>query len=128
MMIRDLKKASDLFVSSIATFTCVEVMSFKDFVFYAVILALLTQDRKSLKKEIIHCPDILAVNRDIPYLKEFGESFYNCDYKTFFKVFIEICVQVSEDKYLKDHTFYYTKEMRLVAYKQYLESFKSVTI
>ena len=29
---------------------------------------------------------------------------------------------------MKDHAFYYTKEMRLVAYKQYLESFKSVTI
>ena len=28
IMIRDFKKASDLFVSSIATFTCVELMSF----------------------------------------------------------------------------------------------------
>jgi 26S proteasome regulatory subunit N7 len=42
MMIRDFKKASDLFVSSIATFTCVEVMNFKEFVFYAVVLGLLT--------------------------------------------------------------------------------------
>lgn len=84
MMIRDLKKASDLFVSSIATFTATEVMTFKDFIFYTVVLALLTQDRKLIKKEIIHCPDVLAVNREIPYLKEFSESFYNCDYKTFF--------------------------------------------
>ena len=42
MMIRDFKKASDLFVSSIATFTAVEVMSFRDFVFYSVVLGLLT--------------------------------------------------------------------------------------
>ena len=35
---------------------------------------------------------------------------------------------VKTDKYLKGHAFFYTKEMRLVAYKQYLESFKSVTI
>jgi 26S proteasome regulatory subunit N7 len=42
MMIRDFKKASDLFVSSIATFTAVEVMTFKQFVFYAVVLGLLT--------------------------------------------------------------------------------------
>ena len=84
MMIRDFKKASDLFVNSIATFTAVEVMTFKDFVFYAVVLALLTQDRKTIKKEIVHCPDILAVNRDIPHLKEFSESFYNCEYKAFF--------------------------------------------
>lgn len=128
MMIRDLKKASDLFVSSIATFTALEVMSFKDFIFYTVVLALLTQDRKLIKKEIIHCPDVLAVNREIPFLKEFSESFYNCDYKTFFQAFIEICDQVKQNKYLKDHAHHFTKEMRLVAYKQYLESFKSVTI
>jgi 26S proteasome regulatory subunit N7 len=42
MMIRDFKKAADLFVNSIATFTALEVMSFKEFVFYTVILALLT--------------------------------------------------------------------------------------
>jgi len=90
MLIRDFKKASDLFVNSIATFTAIEVMSFKDFVFYTVVLALLTQDRKCIKKEIVHCPDILAVNRDIPFLKQFTESFYNCDYRTFFKAFIEI--------------------------------------
>ena len=84
MMIRDFKKASDLFVSSVATFTATEVMPFREFVFYAVVLAILTQNRKTLRKEIIHSPDILSVNRDIPYLKEFSESFYNCDYKTFF--------------------------------------------
>jgi 26S proteasome regulatory subunit N7 len=128
MMIRDFKKASDLFVNSIATFTAIEVMEFKDFVFYTVVLALLTQDRKLIKKEIIHCPDILAVNREIPFLKQFGDSFYNCDYKTFFQAFIEICEMVKKDKYLKSHAHFYTKEMRLTAYKQYLESFKSVTI
>ena len=128
MMIRDFKKASDLFVSSIATFTAVEVMDFKDFVFYATVLGLLTQDRKRIKKDIIHSPDILAVNRDIPHLKTFSESFYNCDYRTFFRSYIEICTQVSKDRFLGPHSQYYTKEMRLVSYKQYLESFKSVTI
>ena len=91
MMIRDFKKAAELFVSSIATFTCVELMSMKDFVFYSVVLGILTQNRKTIKKEIIHSPDILAVNRDIPFLKEFGESFYNCDYKIFMRTFVEIC-------------------------------------
>lgn len=128
ILTRDFKKASDLFVSSIATFTAVELLDFKDFIFYAVVLGLLTQDRKCIKKDIIHSPDVLAMNREIPYLKEFSESFYNCDYKTFFKAYIEICDMVSKDKFMKNHAKYYTKEMRLVAYKQYLESFKSVTI
>ena len=84
MMIRDFKKASDLFVNSVATFTAAEVMSYKEFVFYTVVLGILTQSRKVIKNEIIHCPDILAVNREIPHLKELGESYYNCDYRTFF--------------------------------------------
>jgi len=103
ILIREFKKAADLLISSIATFTAVELMSFKEFVFYTVILALLTQDRKTIKEHIVHSPDILAVNRDIPYLKVFSESFYNCDYKSFFQAFVEICGQVKDDKYLKDH-------------------------
>jgi 26S proteasome regulatory subunit N7 len=117
MMVRDFKKASDLFVSSIATFTAIELMTMKDFVFYTVVLGLLTQDRKTIKKDIIYSPDILAMNREIPYLKEFSESFFNCDYKTFFKTYIEICEVVKKDRFLKEHSQYYTKEMRLVSYK-----------
>ena len=32
------------------------------------------------------------------------------------------------DIYLRDHVHFYAKEMRLVAYRQYLEAFKSVTV
>jgi len=53
MMIQDFKRAADLFVSSIATFTCVELLEYKQFIFYAVVMALVTQDRKTLKKYII---------------------------------------------------------------------------
>ena len=41
---------------------------------------------------------------------------------------MHIIDRVSEDKYLRDHVFYFTKEMRLVAYRQYLEAYKSVTL
>ena len=69
MLIRDFKKASELFLSSIATFTCVELLEYKDFIFYAVLMALITQDRKTIKNEIIHSPDVLSVIRDIPHMK-----------------------------------------------------------
>ena len=81
MMTRDLKRAAELFLSSVATFTCAELMDYKTFVFYAVITAMVTQDRKVIRKDVIHSPDILAVIRDIPHLKLFLESFFNCDYR-----------------------------------------------
>lgn len=69
MLIRDINRAAELFLSSIATFTCVELMSYKDFVFYAVVTAMVTADRKTIRKEVVHSPDILAVIRDIPFLR-----------------------------------------------------------
>ena len=128
MLIRDFKKAAELFLNSIQTFTCVELLEYKEFIFYAVIMALITQDRKTIKKDIIHSPDVLSVIRDIPHLKQFSDSFYNCEYKPFFQAFVHIIDTVKKDPYLKDHVNYYSKEMRLVAYRQYLEAFKSVTI
>jgi 26S proteasome regulatory subunit N7 len=128
MLIRDLNRAAELFLSSIATFTCVELMSYRDFVFYTVVTAMVTQDRKTIRKEVVHSPDILAVIRDIPFLRQYLESFYNCDYQSFFEAFVEIIDAIKADKYLQTHANYFIKEMRLVAYRQYLESFKSVTI
>lgn len=128
MLIQDFKKAADLFVSSIATFTCTELLEYKQFIFYTVVMALVTQDRKTIKKQIIHSSDVLSVIRDIPNLKKYVESFYNCEYRMFFEAFAEILETLSNDVYLKDHAGHYAKEMRLVAYRQYLESFKSVTI
>jgi 26S proteasome regulatory subunit N7 len=71
MLTRDFKRAAELFMSNISTFTCVELMDYKEFAFYTVIMAMVTQDRKTLKKEIIHSPDILSVIRDIPHLRVF---------------------------------------------------------
>jgi 26S proteasome regulatory subunit N7 len=95
MLIQDFKKAADLFVSSIATFTCTELLDYKQFIFYTVVMALVTQDRKTLKKQIIHSSDVLSVIRDIPNLKKYVESFYNCEYRMFFEAFAEVLETLS---------------------------------
>lgn len=117
LIILDFKKAADLLISSIATFTCVELMDYRQFVFYTVVVALMTQDRKTIKTKVVNSSDILSVIRDIPYLKQYLESFYNCEYREFFEAFAEILDAVSKDVYLRDHVGHYAKEMRLVAYR-----------
>ena len=117
MLIRDFKKAAELFISSIATFTCTELLEYKQFILYAVLMALITQDRRTIKKEIIHSPDVLSVIREIPHLKSYAESFYNCEYKQFFTCFVEILDVVKKDRYLSQHIDYFSREMRLVAYR-----------
>ena len=88
MIIRDFKKASDLLLSCVASFTCVELLDYKTFVFYAVVMAMVSQDRKTLKKGVIHSSDIKAIISDS--LKKYVESFYNCEYKPFFVAFVDI--------------------------------------
>lgn len=128
-MIRNFKRSAELFLDSVATFTCEDLINEKVFIFYTVVTSLVSMDRKTLRK-VIHNPEILTVVRDIPHLKPFMESFFKCDYKQFFISFCEIADKIKKDKFLgsnKNH-LYYIKEMRLVAYKQFLESYKSVTI
>ncbi len=117
MLIRDFKTAAELFLSSVATFTCTELLDFKSFVFYAVVTAMVSMERKVIRKEVIHSPDILAVIRDLPHLKQFADSLYFCEYKLFFESFVEIIDMIKRDRYLETHHAFFTKEMRLVAYK-----------
>lgn len=84
MMIRDLKGAAELFMNSIATFTCTELMTYTQFIWYAVITSMVSVDRKTLRKEVVNSPDVISNIRDLPHLKQFLESFYGCDYKLFF--------------------------------------------
>lgn len=58
------------------------------------------------------------------------QSYYRCDYKEFFTVFCEISDRLKKEPLfsLKKNHLHYVKEMRLAAYKQFLESYKSVTI
>jgi 26S proteasome regulatory subunit N7 len=75
----------------------------------------------------------------MPDVRTFLDSFYKCDYKKFFSVFCKICLefiefkvniidQISNDEYLNPHKKYFIREMRLVVYSQFLESYKTVTL
>ena len=95
-----------------------------------MIASLVSQDWATIKSKVVHNPEILTVIWDIPHLKTYLESFFRCEYKTFFQSFCEISDKIKKDKYFEHNKNYlfYIKEMRLVAYKQFLESYKSVTI
>lgn len=53
LIIRDFKTASALFVDVLPTFNCPEVMTYETLVFYAVVTAIISLDRLTLKKKVI---------------------------------------------------------------------------
>lgn len=52
MTIRNFKGAAKLFLESISTFSAYELMSYTDFIRYAVIVSMISLDRPNLRKKV----------------------------------------------------------------------------
>ncbi|KAK9054567.1 hypothetical protein SSX86_025646 [Deinandra increscens subsp. villosa] len=128
MSTRNFKKAADLFLDSTSTFTTYEIFPYDTFIFYTVLASIISLDRVSLKQKVVEAPEILTVIGKIPYLSEFLNSLYDCQYKSFFSAFAGITEHIKLDRYLHPHFRYYMREIRTVVYSQFLESYKSITI
>eukprot|EP00850_Spirogloea_muscicola_P010720 SM000064S19742 [mRNA] locus=s64:210500:212551:+ [translate_table: standard] len=128
MATRNFGAAAVLFLDSISTFTTYELFPYEDFVFYTVVTAVISLDRVSLKAKVVDAPEILAVINRIPHLADFVNALYGCRYKTFFAAFAGLTDAVRRDRYLAPHFRYYMREVRVLAYSQFLESYKSVTL
>ena len=102
LSIRNFEKATENFLGAIATFTCVEILDYERLVTYGVISALLVLNRKELKRkvglfsilttflpfpllQVLKCSDILEVLHDLPKIRLFISSFYDCQYEKYFR-------------------------------------------
>mmetsp|Transcript_22180 Transcript_22180/g.33220 ORF Transcript_22180/g.33220 Transcript_22180/m.33220 type:complete len:387 (-) Transcript_22180:72-1232(-) len=128
MCARNWKEAAQLFLNVMPTFTAVELVEFKDFVFYAVILSMVALDRPMIREQLIFSPEVLSIIKETQNLEEFLNSYFYCQYKTFNEKFVSIIDTVRADRYLCRHTRYFMRTMRLNAYKQFLTSYRSVTL
>ncbi|KAG9044577.1 hypothetical protein FS837_007895, partial [Tulasnella sp. UAMH 9824] len=129
LSIRQFDRAATLFVDALPTFTASELLDYNDFVTLTVIAGTLVLKRPDLKKKIISSPEVNQVLPEIPALSDFTKSLYNCDYAKFF-----VSLAALEQTYLlpsrilSPHARYYVREMRILAYAQLLESYRSLTL
>ncbi|KAG1138246.1 hypothetical protein G6F37_008212 [Rhizopus arrhizus] len=129
MSIRDFKGAATLFLDTLSTFTSTEIMSYKEFVKYAVLTSLISMQRVDIKKRVLDAPEVLEVISDIPHLEDYMNSLYNCQYTQFFRSLSAIeQTHLRSSRYLLPHMRYYVREMRILAYAQLLESYRSLTV
>lgn len=128
MCIRDFNKAAELFLASIATFTCYELFSYQTFIFYTCVTCVVALDRVTLKSKVVDAPEILTVIGQMPHVAKFVNSLHECDYGSFFAAFCPLADDVAADIYLHPHFRYFMRQVRVVAYSQFLESYKSVTL
>ena len=127
---RKFNEAAALLLATLSTFTCTELMDYKQFIFYTVICTSLALPRPELKTKIIDSPDVLSVIHQFqsPNLSDFMTSLYNCDYQLFFTSLASTVDFIKLDPYLAPHASFFCRELRIKAYSQLLQSYRSVQL
>lgn len=129
MSIRNFKGASKLFLESISTFSSSEIMDFETFIFYTIIVSMVSLERPQMKKQLLESSDVLSVVHKMKNVEKFMKSFYDCQYKEFLMSLVDLMDdKMPKDRHLSKHVSYYSREMRVRAYNQFLQSYKSVTM
>lgn len=128
MSLRQFSKAAELFLSTISTFISYELFDYDTFIFYTVVTSIVSLPRIQLKEKVVEAPDVLSVVHRMPVVYSLLKSFYNSNYKEFFTSLASISDRMKEDKFLAPHTTYFCREMRIRAYSQLLESYRSVQL
>jgi len=103
-------------------------MSYEDLVIYTVITALVSIPRKQMKKDLIEGSDIQQQLYNLPEIRDYLISYYNCQYDKFFISLSQLETALKNNRYFSKHTQYYIREMRLAGYKQLLASYSSLAI
>lgn len=128
MAIRDFKMAASLFLDTVATFTSYELMDYKTFVTYTVFCSMIALPRPQQRDKVVRGSEILEVLHSLPDIHRYLFSLYNCQYQEFFKYLAKVEQILKHDRYLAPHYSFYTREMRVLAYTQLLESYRSLTL
>jgi len=128
LLARDIKGAAALLIDCIATFSCNEICSYEEFIVYTILSNLLHLPRPQLKESIIDGPEILSVAEDIPVVIRLVNSLYECDYRAYLHAMVEMEAVLMMDRYLSPHLSYWMRELHILAYRQFLDSYQSVTL
>mmetsp|Transcript_5194 Transcript_5194/g.6310 ORF Transcript_5194/g.6310 Transcript_5194/m.6310 type:complete len:429 (+) Transcript_5194:71-1357(+) len=128
ILARDIKGAASLLIDCIATFSCSELCSYSDFIVYTIISNILHLPRTELKEKIIDGPEILSVKNDIPVVIRLVNALYDCDYKAYLHAMVDVQPILVSDRFLQPHSGYIMRELHVIGYKQFLDSYKSVTL
>ncbi|KAI4498796.1 hypothetical protein M0802_005971 [Mischocyttarus mexicanus] len=126
--VRDFKEAANFFLDTISTFTSYELMDYNTFVRYTVYLSMISLPRNELRDKIIKGSEILEVLHSNSDVKDYLFSLYNCHYAEFFKNLAQVEGLLRRDYLVFPHYRYYVREMRILAYTQLLESYRSLTL
>lgn len=128
MSLRNFGVATKHFLEGMSTFTAYELMSYDQFITYTVLSSVLSLGRMELRKSVVRSPEVLEALHHLPAVSAYLNAFFECRYADFFRALASVESMLKTDRHLFRHCRYYVNEMRIRAYAQLLESYRSVTL
>ncbi|XP_059610518.1 26S proteasome non-ATPase regulatory subunit 6 [Phlebotomus argentipes] len=126
--VRDFKSAATFFLDTVSTFTSYELMDYPTFVRYTVYVAMISLPRNELRDKVVKGSEIQEVLHSLSDVKAYLTSLYNCQYAEFFLNLAKVEAFLRNDYLVNPHYRFYVREMRILAYTQLLESYRSLTL
>ena len=102
--------------------------SYSEFLVYTILSNILHWPRPDLKTKLIDGPEILTVEKDIPEVIKLINALYDCDYKAYLHAMVDVYAVLLSDRFLQPHAGFLMRELHVLGYKQFLDSYKSVTV
>jgi 26S proteasome regulatory subunit N7 len=86
--------------------------------------------RTEIKSKIIDGPEIRSVKEDgaVQVVFKMVNALYDCDYKGYLLAMVEVETVLIADRFLQPHAGYIMRELHVLGYKQFLDSYKSVKL
>ncbi len=84
--------------------------------------------RTEIKSKIIDGPEIRSVKEDVAVAFKLVNALYDCDYKAYLYAMVEVEAVLITDRFLQPHSGFIMRELHVLGYKQFLDSYKSVTL
>lgn len=88
----------------------------------------MTESRERIVKDVYKSADVRQIIEEIPHTKNLLNSLVECNYAEYMKAFVGVMEEIKKDELLKQHTLVLQRSLRLRAYKQYLQPFRSVKL
>uniref|UniRef100_A0A0A9XID1 26S proteasome non-ATPase regulatory subunit 6 n=1 Tax=Lygus hesperus TaxID=30085 RepID=A0A0A9XID1_LYGHE len=127
--IRDYARAARLFVDVVPTFESYELAHFGTIIKYTVLSCMIALPRCELKKKLMQAGvTAQALHSQFTDLKEYFLSLYDGRYADFFGALANVETLMKKDPLLHPHYRHYVQEMRVRAYKQILQAYRSLSL
>ncbi|XP_033355044.1 26S proteasome non-ATPase regulatory subunit 6-like [Bombus vosnesenskii] len=126
---RNFPRAACLLLDCIPTFESYELLPFKEVVEYTTLSGIISLSRSELDSRFNNNGLLQqALLTEAPKYRAFFYSLYDCHYKEFFENLAWIECELRANPLLHFHYRYYVREMRLRAYCQLLQAYRTINL